>query len=1248
MLLHRRLIADLLDALAGEKYPLGTGKLLQVEELLKTLPPDTPPEALRTLLAPLFSTTPQEQAHFYELFERHLALAQAALEEEPDLPENPTVRQAARAEKRWRGLALAALAAVVALAAFVFDKATPPTWLLPALALPAAAFAAWKMLPRRRQFYAFMAALMLAVLGGYGLKQGLTKQIVEEIPQYSSTRNDRFALAPLQTISRNIQPLGDTAQLRRFHFSYKPSDAIDFLKLDSLNGALSKSVTRSGSRFLVDTSGVFTYTAGADAQPGDSDTVGIIAFYDTRIDTVFFIADIIAAPEDTSLIAAVELPHPHELPEIDPADQARADFFRRYQWPMKVLLWAVFALAAWALLTWYERRRARFVAEIEQRDKPPYIWQIETGERPDIRFDEGLALLLNRLRRREGAPTRRLAVPPTIRATARNAGRAAFVYQRQTRPPEYLLLIDRYDANDHRARLFDALYLEMLRAEVIVDRYFYQGDPRVCFNEAHPDGLPIGELLHRHRDARLLLLGEGRRLLMPSTGELAPWTRLFEGWRRRALLLTNPTAQWGRRENTLGSLFHLATASLQGLDLALEQFETLEQRPAADILRRTGDAVAEPIAFEGSLMSTLRRYYPEPLIQWIAACAVYPALHWDLTLFLGRELQGDDDNPLLSAANLRQLSRLPWFVEGRMPEAARLQLVEYLSAQGLEIPVRQALDRLLRQGPQPPEGSVAYDDYRMNVILNELLLNPAPERRRQLEREFEQYLAAGKAPDFVSFKLLQRQPTALDLLAPKSWKKYLFRHGLARLGLRRWTRLAPLWLLLALGIALTPVKTDVCSGGETVTYEDKTLCLDSPQDRLIYLEFLTRDAIERQDHRAADSLRYAASQAARKVAPPADTVPYYQNVSAYYFNYGARAYNDSRTANAIDPDSLRASACDNFRRGSALYTAVSDGVGYHFYTAMRKACPETETDTIRPTDITPPQQRTENREQRTENGQPTTDNPQPTTDTPRPSMVLITGGTFEMGDIMGDNEYDDEKLHTVTLSSFYLGAYEVTFEEFDRFCEATGKENPADREWGRGKRPVINVSWYDVVAYCNWLSRQHGFKPVYTIDGENVSADWSADGYRLPTEAEWEYAARATGGGQGGGAKGGGKVRFGNGKDIADPKEINFDGSVDYKKPYSVVGEYREKTTPVGNFSPNSLGLYDMSGNVYEWCWDWYDDYPTSSQTDPIGADSGSYRVYRGGSWFDYPVYARCAVRSLVTPDYRGYGLGFRLARAAR
>ncbi len=179
------------------------------------------------------------------------------------------------------------------------------------------------------------------------------------------------------------------------------------------------------------------------------------------------------------------------------------------------------------------------------------------------------------------------------------------------------------------------------------------------------------------------------------------------------------------------------------------------------------------------------------------------------------------------------------------------------------------------------------------------------------------------------------------------------------------------------------------------------------------------------------------------------------------------------------------------------------------------------------------------------------------------------------------------------------------------------------------------------MEYCNWRSRQANLKPVYTINGTNVSADWSANGYRLPTEAEWEYAARAVNG------KGGGKVRFGNGKDIADPKEINFDG-INGKEAYFITGEYRQKTTPVGNFSSNSLGLHDMSGNVWELCWDWYGTYPTNSQTDPQGPVVASAGLAVAGRGTTTPS-SRVALAGTSTPRaYRNVFLGFRLARAAR
>ncbi|RMG69207.1 MAG: hypothetical protein D6722_10850, partial [Bacteroidetes bacterium] len=120
------------------------------------------------------------------------------------------------------------------------------------------------------------------------------------------------------------------------------------------------------------------------------------------------------------------------------------------------------------------------------------------------------------------------------------------------------------------------------------------------------------------------------------------------------------------------------------------------------------------------------------------------------------------------------------------------------------------------------------------------------------------------------------------------------------------------------------------------------------------------------------------------------------------------------------------------------------------------------------------------------------------------SFVKVEGGTFVMGDLFGDGLDGDEYLDTITVSTFWLGANEVTWASFSAFCGATGRALPEETGWGTGPHPIVNVSWYDAVAFCNWLSRTTGLTPVYTIEGEVVTADWQANGYRLPTEAEWE------------------------------------------------------------------------------------------------------------------------------------------------
>ena len=217
-------------------------------------------------------------------------------------------------------------------------------------------------------------------------------------------------------------------------------------------------------------------------------------------------------------------------------------------------------------------------------------------------------------------------------------------------------------------------------------------------------------------------------------------------------------------------------------------------------------------------------------------------------------------------------------------------------------------------------------------------------------------------------------------------------------------------------------------------------------------------------------------------------------------------------------------------------------------------------------------------------------------------MVKVAGGTFQMGATseQGNDVNDDEyPVHSVTLSDYYIGQTEVTQE----LWEAVMGSNPSYFNVGN-QRPVESVSWNDCQKFIEKLNR---------LTGKN---------FRLPTEAEWEYAAR------GGNKSRGYKYSGSNNADAVAWNGINsFD-----------------ETHPVAQKQANELGLYDMSGNVYEWCSDQYGDYSSNSQTNPKGASSGSLRVLRGGSWDYHAWIVRVSYRNKTTPDDSGMNLGLRVA----
>jgi formylglycine-generating enzyme required for sulfatase activity len=215
-----------------------------------------------------------------------------------------------------------------------------------------------------------------------------------------------------------------------------------------------------------------------------------------------------------------------------------------------------------------------------------------------------------------------------------------------------------------------------------------------------------------------------------------------------------------------------------------------------------------------------------------------------------------------------------------------------------------------------------------------------------------------------------------------------------------------------------------------------------------------------------------------------------------------------------------------------------------------------------------------------------------------PEMEEIPEGTYQQGEDNASTDMSEKRLDKVTVKRFKIGKYEVTFQEYDRYVELTGGRSPNHETWGREKRPVMNVSWEDAKAYAKWLSQATGKH------------------YRLPTESEWEYAARS----------GGKNIKWaGTLPEILDEKKLSD---------YAVYDASR--TEPVGGKKPNGLGLYDMGGNVWEWVQDCYDKEDE---------DKCVRRVLRGGSWSYGPVFLRVSNRFRGDADFRSFNIGFRLAQ---
>ncbi|MDX2287064.1 MAG: WG repeat-containing protein [Bacteroidia bacterium] len=470
-------------------------------------------------------------------------------------------------------------------------------------------------------------------------------------------------------------------------------------------------------------------------------------------------------------------------PVYEDLNHLKADWYQQYGFVLKLALIFLMFTAFW-FYDVYRKQRRSYILRQERALHPPLVWQPQPGN---------------------GAP---LYSEARFQEAARQLQQAA-----AADAPGYLVLIEQRSPRDHQTMLFDQLVLELGRQAVPVTRYFYEGDPRICWHTRFESEVYLDTLARQHPDARLILIGTGEALFDPVTDERSGWTSVFAQWPVRVLATPRNPARWGRHEQELGSLFSVLPTTAEAFALLPALLEGgaapppqhwILQNPYPELPDTEGPQ--PELALQGYFDSRTERgalvrspFSGQAEYHWLCACAVYPELSWNLTLALGEAFGERSSQLLIEPQRLFKLISLPWFQEGLIPEDIRLRLVDELDPEGLRL-ARETILRVVRQSP-PPAGSYAAEEHRLRVAAQEAQLSGRLVQRLRLMLRAQDYALNHEIHDETLIRYLAQAPLpGLGWVWPGWLRQALFWQGIPALGLRTWARgaLAVLCTLLLL------------------------------------------------------------------------------------------------------------------------------------------------------------------------------------------------------------------------------------------------------------------------------------------------------------------------------------------------------------------------------------------------------------------------------------------------------------------
>jgi formylglycine-generating enzyme required for sulfatase activity len=881
----------------------------------------------------------------------------------------------------------------------------------------------------------------------------------------------------------------------------------------------------------------------------------------------------------TSFIQILDQVTPRLLPEpikLDETLQQRIE---------QAIKWLPWGLALLWLAQRYQRR---------------WRLQTQTGNGDDlinnIRFERLLTPIfggaeaeraLRDLRSARVEPTRRLDLKATVEATARSGDYFHPVYLNRRFPPEHLLLVRSLNRKDQQAALAEELVKRFNKLGLQVKAYRFRDDPRWLLrwvDNGENEYVELSQLVARHGAARLLIISETDILFHPFSGEARPWLTEFAPWQDRIWLHprdADPEHAALLAKNYF-TLLPLARDSLPELVARLTRLDAAQSTSIQPPLPLPDLLAAEPDGWLGDkppygvdladLVRQLEHFLGSYGLRLLRAVAVYPQPHWDLTLALDFLLYGqlkDADPPARREQRLARLCRLPWLKQAHLPQWLRDYLLINMSREERQIIVH-TWQRLFKQvTEQDGEGMLKL------------------EIRTSTKHHLKWWLADLRAmknaenindPIFINI-LLGGKLGLLDFQLPQALAKLLPNTG-------HWLYVRP--ALLAIMLATF----SMWGLAWTWQHEGKPALSTFLQDRIDRqnADWQVNLTCQPITQKLADALvkalqtdNFKASQALalnqstfkhNQINYPVGAVDIANQVAQHlrWLTYGAAV--TVTEAPALPAKTLLVQLGKTYQHTAGFNDSLS--ISYQ--------APEHD--------------------------------PTPYNVLFEPQMININPGTFMMGstDKEAGHTDDESPQHQVTFTRpFAIGKYEVTVKEYAQFAEVTRRKLPdINDKQGNDKLPVTYVSFADAQAYAAWLSQQTG------------------KAYRLPSEAEWEYAARA-----------GSNTAYWWGDSIGKNHAVcngcgsQWDG---------------KQTAPVGSLKANKFGLYDTAGNVWEFtqdCWhNNYDQAPTDGSA-WLEANSGECgrRVVRGGSWINFPRNLRSAFRVRNVNVANNY-TGFRVARA--